>query len=105
MTMIDIKPTVVGKSAVNVAISYFNDILGSTDYKSDNLLVEEVERKDYLDNKDCWFITLGFDEIKEVSNIQAIAGLKSIRKRKYKTIIIDQKGTVLAYKIKEVEFA
>jgi len=99
--MIDIK------LASKIAIDYFTEFikLNSDDTTIFNVLLEEIYKDSYKVLEDCWYITIGFDEVKKNQNVWANIVGSVPPKRRYKTVIIDQEGKVLALKIRESEYA
>lgn len=102
--------------ASKIAIEYLVNFYQSQGSKLKNILVEEVEQNDYKSNH-CWFITIGFNLSKKKPNSSEISkkdlytkifteALEEYdkelysSKRKYKTVIINSKGIVLAMKMK-----
>lgn len=99
------------KQAVENAIKYFEELnqFNSSSITISNVLLEEVAKKNYQDTKDCWYITLGYNEQfkkekKEGPFTNILADTFSSR-RKYKTIIIDPEGNFKAMEVRDVEYA
>ena len=96
------------KQAVETAIKYFEElnVFNSASVDISNVLLEEVFKKEYHGIIDCWFITLGYNEIvKDGNNGKGILSSIYGSQRKYKTIIIDPEGNVCAMKVREAEYA
>ena len=97
------------KKAIEIAMDYLKEVYSNSFFFFSNVILEEIERQEYNNHGDCWFITIGFDENDNrnkglASAIDDIIS-PSTPKRKYKTIIIDADGNVPAMKIREAEVA
>jgi hypothetical protein len=95
------------KLAAKLSLNYFNELFPNA--ATSNVVLEEVE---FLENENCWLITLGFDEPspkKNLSNVQinkSIADLfgASSPTRKFKIFKVNAKtGKVLSMRIRKLD--
>ncbi|MFH1051187.1 MAG: hypothetical protein V1779_09710 [bacterium] len=95
------------KKAIEIAMNYFQSIYSDRLKSIHNILLEEIDRQEFNHHGDCWFITIGYDEIYEPTGTSAdlYEPFGPRLRRKYKMVIIDKNGDVQALKIREVETA
>jgi hypothetical protein len=97
------------KQAARLSLEYFNELFPNA--VASNVALEEVE---FLEDDNCWLITLGFDEPKKISGIH-LSGIqmsKSITDlfgpaspaRKFKIFKVNAKtGRVLSMRIRKID--
>ena len=96
-------PRIDAKQAANLSLAYFNEMFPGTTFS--NILLEEVE---FLDEENCWLITLGFDEVQPPVNslnkpMQNLFGPPAPL-RKFKIFKVDAKtGRVISMRIRKLD--
>jgi hypothetical protein len=93
------------KEVIEIALNYFRTVFSNRLESLTNVLLEEIYIHNYNDIADCWFVTIGFDEIFEPTGTSAdlYEPFGPRPHRKFKTVILDKYGNVQGLRIREVE--